>query len=139
MMTQQTRVPQPLVLVVDDSDMCVELASIILVQAGAQVLTASNGSAAVTMATNHRFDMIYMDIQMPGMDGFEAARLIRLMGGYNAILPIVALSASRLEGAPEQWAESGITTCFLKPYRPAELLINYQSWCRFRAGGGLLY
>lgn len=129
-MTSQTRLKRPLVMVVDDSDVCAELAGIILEQAGAAVLTTSNGTTALSMATAWVFDLIYMDIQMPGMNGLETARRIRSTGGSNALLPIVALSASRLDGPPQRWADSGITACFLKPYRPAELLMNYRSWSR---------
>lgn len=66
-------------------------------------------------------DMIFMDIRMPGMDGFEATRQIRAMGGAFATVPIIALSANSEEEYNTNFQECGFTDKLQKPYSREEL------------------
>lgn len=80
---------KPLILVVDDKRVQLSLAKLYLEQLGYNVLLANNGKIAVEMVQNNPIDLVFMDIQMPVMDGFEAATLIKRS---HPSLPIIALS-----------------------------------------------
>lgn len=116
------------VLVVDDSEMCLELARIILEGIGVAVTTASSGAQAVALASEHDYDLIYMDVRMPDIDGLNASRMIRTEGARNSSIPIVGLSASTTTSQVVACLKAGMTTCFEKPYRPTALVMNLQTW-----------
>ena len=80
---------KPLILVVDDKRVQLSLAKLYLEQLGYNVLLANNGKIAVETIQNNPIDLVFMDIQMPVMDGFEAATLIKRS---HPSLPIIALS-----------------------------------------------
>lgn len=88
-------------------------------------MTAGSGAEAVEMAENQDFFMIFMDIHMPEMDGYEASRLIR---ETNKSVPIIALTADSISEAEKRFAESGIAGYLSKPLQTdelQELLQNY--------------
>ncbi|AYV49506.1 hybrid sensor histidine kinase/response regulator [Caulobacter flavus] len=110
------------VLLVDDHPMNRELGDALLTLAGCQVFTAEDGFQAVEAARTGTFDLILMDVHMPGMDGLAAARAIRALDGPMADAPILALSADVL---PEQVARcraAGMDGHVAKPIRRDELL-----------------
>jgi signal transduction histidine kinase/ActR/RegA family two-component response regulator len=110
------------VLLVDDHPMNRELGDALLTLAGCQVFTAEDGFQAVEAARTGSFDLILMDVHMPGMDGLAAARAIRALDGPMALAPILALSADVL---PEQVARcraAGMDGHVAKPIRRDELL-----------------
>jgi CheY-like chemotaxis protein len=78
---------------------------------------ADNGRIAVELFQNFRPDLIFMDISMPEMDGKEAARTIRALGGDGAKVPIVALTAHAMDGDAEAILASGIDRYLTKPLR----------------------
>ncbi len=81
------------VLVVDDHPINREIASLVLTAAGCEVSTCDDGAAAVGAARHGGFDLILMDIHMPGMDGYSAAEAIRALAGEAGRVPIVAMTA----------------------------------------------
>ncbi len=92
---------------------------------GLTVLTAGSGAEAVEMAENQEFFMIFMDIHMPEMDGYEASRLIRKT---NKSVPIIALTADSISEVESKFSESGIDGYLSKPLQMNELhelLQNY--------------
>ena len=92
---------------------------------GLTVLTAESGAKAVKLAENQDFFMIFMDIHMPEMDGYEASRLIH---ETNKSVPIIALTADSISEAETRFAESGIVGYLSKPLQMdelQELLQNY--------------
>ncbi len=110
------------VLLVDDHPMNRELGDALLTLAGCQVSTAEDGFQALEAARGGGFDLILMDVHMPGMDGLAAARAIRALDGAVAHTPILALSADVL---PEQIARcraAGMDGHIAKPIRRDELL-----------------
>ena len=80
-----------------------------------------DGIEAVAAATAGRFDLIFMDVQMPGMDGYEATRRIRLLPGPAARTPIVALTAFAQPSDRDRALRSGMTDYLPKPIRLIEL------------------
>ncbi len=116
------------VLVVDDLDINRELIRAVLQAAGHRVADAASGSAALEAARQTQFDVILMDLQMPGMDGATAARTIRNMDSLNRATPIIAVSANVLPEHRKVSAEAGMNDHFGKPIIPAELLGGIARW-----------
>ena len=85
---------------------------------GAELAFAKNGEEGFIKATEEQFDLILMDLQMPVMDGYEAARGIRSLGVKT---PIIALTASALLDKNDKIAASGIDDAVTKPFDPKEL------------------
>lgn len=83
---------------------------------------AENGKTAVELFMEQQFDMIFMDIQMPVMDGFTAARNIRSLQKNNSgIIPIIALTASVDDNLALQVKTAGMDEYLLKPFSPEAL------------------
>jgi signal transduction histidine kinase/DNA-binding response OmpR family regulator len=120
------------ILLVEDNRTNLEITSEILAQFGCQVVTAENGRQAIDMACMQKFDLIFMDCQMPEMDGFEAARhIVSLKAeGKIAPVPIVALTANALKGDRERCLESGMDDYLCKPVRRANLQATLLKWLR---------
>jgi PAS domain S-box-containing protein len=111
------------VLVVDDSDINLEVAQRILEKQGAMVTTRSDGLAALEhVRDNHEtLDVVLMDVQMPTLDGNEATRRIR--GELQLMtLPIVALTAGALVGERQRALEAGMNDFISKPFDPQALI-----------------
>jgi len=105
------------VLLADDSSFSQAVGRRFLEELGCVVDVVSSGQAAVDRASAHPYDVVFMDCQMPGMDGYEASRMIRLVPRL-AGLPIVALTADNGSDARQLWLEAGATAFVSKPYRP---------------------
>jgi PAS domain S-box-containing protein len=115
------------VLLAEDNPINREVAGELLAIVGLQVDPAGDGAAAVELARDHDYDVILMDVQMPVMDGLEAARRIRAMPG-RAATPIVAMTAA-ISDADRQAAErAGMSAFVPKPFAPAALYRCLQQW-----------
>jgi PAS domain S-box-containing protein len=110
------------VLVVEDNATNRLIATKLLENLGAAVETAIDGYAGVDAAARGGFDVILMDIQMPGIDGVEAARRIRALGGVAASTPIVALTANVLAHQRQAYLDAGMDGVVGKPIAPNVLL-----------------
>ena len=108
------------VLVVDDDWICRQVAQELLRGHGVSVTTASSGREAVDLATKSRFDLVFMDVQMPEMDGIETTRRIKSSPGL-ARLPVIAMTAEDA-GAP------GMDDHILKPVEPEALAGVLSRW-----------
>ena len=108
------------VLLAEDNEMNQLIAQAILTEVGLEVVIANNGEEAVSMmkeSPNGTFNIILMDIQMPLMDGYEAARLIRgLDDPAKAGIPIVAVTANAFEEDRKLALEAGMNGHLAKPY-----------------------
>lgn len=106
------------VLVAEDTPELQLLERRILESMGVKVEVANNGVEAVQMVTEHPFDLVLMDMQMPLMDGVEATRQIR---AHNNQVPIVALTANVMEGHRVAFEEAGSNSFLSKPIDRQEL------------------
>jgi CheY-like chemotaxis protein len=90
---------------------------------GHRVLLAQNGREAVTLASQEHFDLILMDIQMPGMDGYEATAAIREMErATGSHAPIVAITAHAMKTDQERCLAAGMDDYISKPIHLNELI-----------------
>ncbi|WP_298743593.1 ATP-binding protein [uncultured Brevundimonas sp.] len=110
------------VLVVDDHDINRRAIQLILQPLGCDIATAADGMAALKICEHTAFDLIFMDVRMPELDGRETTRRLRAGDGPNALAPVIAVTA---DTAPEDIAactEAGMTYFVPKPITPPMLL-----------------
>jgi CheY-like chemotaxis protein len=110
------------VLVVEDNPTNRIIATKMLSMLGADVETADNGAEGVAAVERAHFDLIFMDIQMPVMDGIEATNLIRAMPPPRCYVPIVATTANVMPEQLAAYRRSGINGVVAKPISPSALL-----------------
>ncbi len=116
-------------LVAEDSPVNQLVAKKILSRLGFNVEIANDGEEAVDLVKKHKYDMIFMDLQMPNMDGFEATKLIR---NFNKEIPILALSAAVLSEDQEKSIESGMNGHIKKPIDKAELIFEISKYLEMK-------
>jgi len=109
------------VLLVEDNPTNQFVARRMLEKAGCRVDVVVNGAEALERLQEHTFAIVFMDCQMPVMDGYEATRRIRQMSGPIAAIPIVAMTANAMAGDRERCLEAGMTDYVSKPLKPALL------------------
>jgi signal transduction histidine kinase/DNA-binding LytR/AlgR family response regulator len=115
--TQGTRL-----LLVEDLEINQEVACATLESAGYLVDVASSGEEALEKISRNSYDLVLMDIQMPGMDGIATTAAIRAKKGAAARIPIVALSANVLPSEIARFRASGMADHVGKPFRQAQLV-----------------
>jgi PAS domain S-box-containing protein len=120
--------PDARVLLVDDIDINLEIAAFVLSSYRIQPDLAKSGREALEKAGEKEYDLILMDHMMPEMDGVEAARAIRAMGGNNAGVPILALTANAVSGAREMFLANGFNGILPKPMDNAALTEALLKW-----------
>ena len=118
------------ILVVDDLAENRELARALLEALGHEVSEADSGQAAIRQALGERYDLILMDMQMPGMDGLAATRAIRQTAELNRATPILALSANVLSEQVAQCHAAGMNDHIAKPIKLEELVAKIEYWIR---------
>ena len=110
------------VLVAEDSLTNLAIASSLLERWGHTVTRTDHGEAAVAAVHDAPYDLVLMDVRMPGIDGLEATRLIRAWEGTTAArIPIVAMTASAMKGDRERCLEAGMDGYLAKPIDADEL------------------
>lgn len=103
------------VLIVDDIIANQIILASILENAEIKTKLASNGKEALEMLREHHFDLVFMDIQMPEMDGYQATRTIRSFSKWSN-LPIIAMTANVFPEDVQKCYEAGMDFCLLKPF-----------------------
>lgn len=103
------------VLVVEDNEINLQVARSMLKREGHRVSCAQDGQSGVEMAEKKRFDLIFMDVSMPVLDGLEATRRIRAGSGPSSDVPIIALSANVLPQDKERFRQAGMDAFLGKP------------------------
>ena len=121
--------PEAHILIVDDTEMNLKVAIGLLEPLQLQIDTAANGRRAVKMIQENKYDLVFMDHMMPVMDGVEATRAVRNLGGdYYEKLPIIALSANATTEARETFQESGMNDFVAKPIKVQEICKCIRKW-----------
>ena len=115
------------VLVVDDNPINLDLGQAMLRAKGLDVIAAENGEQAVALAEAEHPDLILMDIQMPGMSGLEATRIIRSRE-RDRHTPIIALTAHAYPEEQQRFLAQGMDDCISKPLRGARLWELIARW-----------
>ncbi|MBF0305850.1 MAG: response regulator, partial [Alphaproteobacteria bacterium] len=104
-----------------------------LVNRGHAVSVVPDGLQAVAAVREREFDLVLMDVQMPVMDGLEATRAIRALGGPKASLPIIALTANALK--QDDCLAAGMNDFVPKPFNPHQLFSVLARWSPEAAAG----
>jgi signal transduction histidine kinase/response regulator RpfG family c-di-GMP phosphodiesterase/HPt (histidine-containing phosphotransfer) domain-containing protein len=123
---------KPLVLIVEDHPVNQKVFAIILEKLGYTFITADDGLDALEKAGVHPIDLVFMDIQMPRMNGYEAAKKLREWGFDK---PIIAVTASVLLDEGDQCVKAGINDILLKPVKRSDIEGILHKWMPLGAGG----
>ena len=110
------------VLIVEDNAVNQMVATRLLEKLGCRVDVAGNGREGVEMTSLLPYDAIFMDCQMPEMDGFEATQEIRRREGSSVHRPIIAMTANAMQGDRERCLDAGMDDYVSKPMRKADLI-----------------
>jgi len=127
--TESVKIPHLTILVVDDDELNQRMMRVLLTREGHQVEAASNGLEAFESIKSREFDIVFMDLQMPVMDGVEASRKIREWENEGRHTFIVALTASYLPEDGQKLFEAGIDNYISKPFELDHIqrMLNYRS------------
>ena len=109
------------ILVAEDEPVNMLLISEVLRKMGFNVIKATTGKEALDLVTSHSPRMIFMDINMPEMDGYSATRAIRALGKPGSDIPIIALTADAMEKDKQRCLEAGMNSFISKPFRLEEI------------------
>ncbi len=110
------------ILLAEDNKINQQYATVVLNKAGHHVTIAQDGHQAVAAVRQTEFDLVLMDIQMPGLDGVEATRQIRALPPPHGAVPIFAMTAHAMRGVCEEYIAAGMNDYITKPFQPALLL-----------------
>jgi PAS domain S-box-containing protein len=124
------------VLVVEDSDINRKLAVGMLRKFGYAPDVAQDGAEAVNMVRQHHYDLVFMDLQMPVMDGLEATRHIVSMLPANKRPRIVAMTANALPADRQRCLDAGMDDYIAKPILPVSVQHLIERWAPQRGGAG---
>ncbi len=120
------------ILVAEDHFVNQQLFKTILERMGHHVELAANGREALDAARGHPVDLIFMDVQMPEMNGYEASEAIRRAG---LTMPIVAVTANALKGERERCLSVGMNDYLTKPFKSKDVLPLLDRWLIAKSGG----
>lgn len=116
------------ILVVDDNEINIMVASEMLLAFGADVDSAYSGQEALQKCADTKYDIIFLDHMMPGMDGIEVTSHLRRSEGPNRQTPIVALTANVAENIESYYVRCGMDDYTAKPVAFADLMRVLESW-----------
>ena len=115
------------ILVVEDQPDNRQILWDLLTSANFEVIEAEDGEAGLTAAAEHRPDLILMDIQLPGLDGYEATRRLKADAALRAI-PVIAVTAHASSGAEDKARAAGCDAYIAKPISPRQLLAKVREY-----------
>ncbi|MGB8658402.1 MAG: response regulator [Candidatus Zixiibacteriota bacterium] len=123
------------ILVAEDNPMNQKLAVTLLKKAGYSVESVEDGKMAVEALKRAAYDLVFMDVQMPEMDGFEATKTIREMESDRKHTPIIAMTAHAMKGDRERCLQAGMDDYISKPIDPQELISSVEKWSKLSGPG----
>jgi two-component system cell cycle response regulator DivK len=115
------------ILVVEDHEENRRIMRDLLTAAGYEMIEALTGEEGIALAERERPDLILMDIQLPGLDGYEATRRIKANPALRAI-PIIAVTSYALSGDDVKALEAGCDAYVTKPFSPRALLAKMREF-----------
>ena len=124
------------ILLADDNPVNCRLAMLMLEKAGHQIDVVNDGALAVEALVGKAYDLVLMDVQMPGVDGLEATRRIRALPGERARVPVIAVTADAMAGDEQRCLAAGMDDYVTKPIDRARLLVKVAQWGQAAAPAG---
>jgi|GEM_PF-1848554 len=121
------------ILLVEDNEVNQKVALKMLSTFGLKVDVAVDGVQALKMCRQFSYQLIFMDLQMPNMDGYEATKAIRSEEGLNQDTPIIALTANAFYDVKNQCLKAGMNDFLAKPYKKALLRDLLASWLTIKS------
>ena len=115
------------ILIVEDNPLNLKLVRDVLTVSGYEVVAAPSGEEGVTLAQTCAPDLVLMDIQLPGIDGYEATRRIRAVPALAAV-PIIAVTSYALSGDEAKTRAAGCDGYVAKPFSPRQLLAKIREF-----------
>ncbi len=115
------------ILVIEDQEDNRQILRDLLASADFEVIEAEDGEAGLAAAAAHRPDLILMDIQLPGLDGYEATRRLKADATLHAI-PVIAITAYELNEAEDKARAAGCDAYIAKPFSPRQLLAKVREY-----------
>jgi len=127
--------PRGVVLVIDDESDLIELVRYNLTAEGFQVMAALDGETGLDLASRELPDLVLVDLMLPGMDGLEVCRRLRMAEG-TAVIPLIMLTAKASESDRVVGLEVGADDYITKPFSPRELIARVKAVLRRAAPAG---
>ncbi len=121
------------ILLVEDSELNQLIVKELLKSSEIKIDIAANGKIAIDMVNKNEYDLVFMDMQMPVMDGLEATRRIRTIPKFSA-LPIIAMTANSLQEDKVRCVEAGMNDYMVKPIEPEKLFCMLNKWVSSKKG-----
>ena len=113
-------------LVAEDNPMNQKIAMKLLGKLGYEPKVVSDGKEALDELSQQRYDLVFMDVEMPGMDGLEATKMIRLCLDIQPV--IIAMTANTMQGDRDSCLQAGMDDYISKPIEMEELLTQLEKW-----------
>ena len=123
------------ILLAEDNPFNQRVAAGMLKKLGCQVSLVVDGSQALDLLRKEEFDLIFMDCQMPEMDGYEASRRIREFPGAVAGIPIIALTANAFREDRDACLAAGMDDFMTKPVKLDQLELTLAKWSKVQSSG----
>jgi signal transduction histidine kinase/CheY-like chemotaxis protein/HPt (histidine-containing phosphotransfer) domain-containing protein len=124
--------PAARILIVDDISSNLRVAKELIAPYKTEVHTCLSGAEALELVQKNRYDLVFMDHMMPGMDGLEATAAIRALGSdnddYYRNLPVIALTANAVSGQQELFLQKGLNDFIAKPIEVKQLNAVLERW-----------
>jgi two-component system, cell cycle response regulator DivK len=115
------------ILLIEDQEDNRRIVRDLLTSVGYELIEAVTGEEGVTLAEQHRPDLILMDFLLPGLNGYDATRLIKAQPALRQI-PIIAVTSYALSGDDVKALEAGCDAYIAKPFSPRELLAKIREF-----------
>ncbi len=125
----------PRILIVEDQEDNRRILRDLLTSVGFTPLEAATGEEGVSLAESEHPDLILMDIQLPGLDGYEATRRIKAIPALQHT-PVIAVTSYALSGDDVKARDAGCDGYITKPFSPRALLATVREYLRAREAGG---